>query len=149
MGGAIPSAANGTIEVADSDEDVPPERRTLQQAQNMELDATGIEAANGQPAATPVALSASDWSMAALPRAPLAMQAKVEPRSAEPHSKCMSGEDCVGRPEDHLVLHVLEGLPGDTYCESCWRGFLSENPTFEGRWEDGPNAGKAYCRNTV
>lgn len=61
-----------------------------------------------------------------------------------PHPECTSEEDCVGKPSDNLVRHMLEGDAGDVYCQSCWESFLSQNATLEGQWEDGENAGQMY-----
>ena len=61
-----------------------------------------------------------------------------------PHPECTSEEDCVGKPSDNLVRHMLEGDAGDVYCQSCWESFLSQNATLDGQWEDGENAGEMY-----
>lgn len=63
---------------------------------------------------------------------------------AGPHPECTSEEDCVGKTSDCLVRHMLEGDAGDVYCESCWKSFLSQNPTLEGIWEDGADAGQMF-----
>ena len=61
-----------------------------------------------------------------------------------PHPECTSEEDCVGKPSENLVRHMLEGDAGDVYCQSCWESFLSQNATLDGQWEDGENAGEMY-----
>mmetsp|Transcript_51929 Transcript_51929/g.121542 ORF Transcript_51929/g.121542 Transcript_51929/m.121542 type:complete len:389 (-) Transcript_51929:216-1382(-) len=71
-----------------------------------------------------------------------AEEAAVEPGEApEGHPECTSVEDCIGKPEDRLVQHVLDdadaGEGGDVYCASCWASFLQEQGRqLEGRWLD-------------
>eukprot|EP00747_Dinoflagellata_sp_TGD_P018947 gnl/TRDRNA2_/TRDRNA2_126840_c1_seq1.p1 gnl/TRDRNA2_/TRDRNA2_126840_c1~~gnl/TRDRNA2_/TRDRNA2_126840_c1_seq1.p1 ORF type:complete len:421 (-),score=66.67 gnl/TRDRNA2_/TRDRNA2_126840_c1_seq1:60-1322(-) len=52
------------------------------------------------------------------------------------HPQCTSSEDCIGSPSERLVRHVLEGDPGDLYCEVCWKSFLGQNSVLEGIWDD-------------
>mmetsp|Transcript_62454 Transcript_62454/g.115999 ORF Transcript_62454/g.115999 Transcript_62454/m.115999 type:complete len:396 (-) Transcript_62454:124-1311(-) len=57
------------------------------------------------------------------------------------HPRCTSVEDCIGKPEDRLVQHVLDDAEqessGDVYCETCWASFLQEQGRqLEGRWLD-------------
>jgi len=40
------------------------------------------------------------------------------------HPDCSQAEDCCGVPSDRLVRHVMEGVPCDIYCHSCWSSFL-------------------------
>jgi len=43
------------------------------------------------------------------------------------HPECTSKEDCIGDPGCRLVQHLLEGDPGDIYCQACWDSFLDQN----------------------
>eukprot|EP00931_Biecheleriopsis_adriatica_P039661 TRINITY_DN2266_c0_g1_i1.p1 TRINITY_DN2266_c0_g1~~TRINITY_DN2266_c0_g1_i1.p1 ORF type:complete len:417 (-),score=110.36 TRINITY_DN2266_c0_g1_i1:89-1339(-) len=60
------------------------------------------------------------------------------------HPECTSEEDCIGKPSDNLVRHMLEGDAGDVYCQTCWESFLSQNANLSGMWEDGDLAGQIY-----
>merc|ERR1719499_629384 len=126
------------IEVVDSDGDDPPPGIVLQQAQSMELDTAMGTAGLAEARMGDIIAEARVNQAAPMTRA----EVKEEPKPW--HPKCTSAEDCVGRPESKLILHVLEGLQGDVYCERCFRGFLSDNPTFQGQWVDGPQAGQPY-----
>lgn len=66
---------------------------------------------------------------------PFAVAAEEEALAPEPrvgHPLCTSEDDCIGVPEDCLVRHLLNGQPGDVYCESCWESFVAKNPILEG-----------------
>mmetsp|Transcript_26009 Transcript_26009/g.72660 ORF Transcript_26009/g.72660 Transcript_26009/m.72660 type:complete len:462 (-) Transcript_26009:88-1473(-) len=54
------------------------------------------------------------------------------------HPDCTSQEDCIGKPKNKLVRHLLAGEEGDIYCEPCWCTFVRRNPTLEGVFVDGP-----------
>lgn len=60
------------------------------------------------------------------------------------HPQCTSGEDCMGTTADCLVRHIMEGDPGDIYCQACWAFFLKKNTELEGTWEDGEKAGTKF-----
>jgi len=66
-------------------------------------------------------------------------------RDRSGHPDCTSAEDCIGRPDDRLVRHILDGMDGDIYCETCWGSFLEQNPHLEGIWEDGAEAGAPFA----
>mmetsp|Transcript_39947 Transcript_39947/g.114885 ORF Transcript_39947/g.114885 Transcript_39947/m.114885 type:complete len:378 (+) Transcript_39947:309-1442(+) len=51
---------------------------------------------------------------------------------AEGHPSCTSQEDCLGKPTDRLMQHVLHGRACDIYCFSCWRSFLQQSSGLEG-----------------
>jgi len=53
------------------------------------------------------------------------------------HPTCTSAGDCIGSPEDQLVTHLLNGVPGDKYCGPCWISFCERNSNLEGLWEEG------------
>jgi len=52
------------------------------------------------------------------------------------HPSCTSAEDCIGTRYDQLFRHLLDGNPGDLYCQSCWESFLEQNPSLESVPED-------------
>jgi len=49
------------------------------------------------------------------------------------HPSCTSEEECIGAPDCQLIQHLLDGRPGDVYCELCWDSFSRRNPSLEGR----------------
>lgn len=55
------------------------------------------------------------------------------------HPACTSAEDCIGTRYDGLLRHLLDGEPGDVYCQSCWESFLEQNPDLEGIPEENPD----------
>lgn len=65
---------------------------------------------------------------------PEEFEAREEPRAPVDgppgeggHPECTSKEDCIGDPECRLVQHLLDGDPGDIYCQACWDSFLDQN----------------------
>lgn len=54
----------------------------------------------------------------------------------EGHPHCTSQEDCVGGDADRLVQHIMQGKPGDVYCEACWLSFREQNGNLEGTYQD-------------
>ena len=56
---------------------------------------------------------------------------------ADGHPDCTSSEDCLGNFADKIVRHMMNGVPGAVYCESCWKFFLEQNADLVGMYEDG------------
>mmetsp|Transcript_64011 Transcript_64011/g.139183 ORF Transcript_64011/g.139183 Transcript_64011/m.139183 type:complete len:610 (+) Transcript_64011:93-1922(+) len=46
--------------------------------------------------------------------------------SAKGHPDCTMKEDCGGRRDSSLVQHIMEGKPGDIYCQDCWELFCEQ-----------------------
>ena len=47
------------------------------------------------------------------------------------HPDCTSENDCAGTVEDALVQHLLKGVRGDIYCQTCWDQFRKQKPALE------------------
>lgn len=68
-----------------------------------------------------------------------------EPSGGErKHAECTSEQDCVGFATDSLVRHMLDGDPGDIYCQSCWAQFVTNNTDLVGVFEDGEKATQKF-----
>ena len=79
----------------------------------------------------------ADENMKQAPRTPphraeLEEEEDDEEDGAEGHPECASQEDCIWCSKSRMVQHLVDGDPGDVYCEECWQTFLEHNPSLVG-----------------